>query len=826
MKIFLGFLAGIMLYGSVFAQDFSSAVTPKDSLIKLSEFLEYDFLPFYEKCERPKIGLALSGGSALGFAHIGVLEMLDSLKLPVDFVAGTSMGAIVGGLYSIGYSTEELCDLAINTNWDEIFTDTPRREQMPFFEKQNQGRYQLELKLKGFTPSVPSGLIQGQKIKLKLASLTNGYEGVESFLDFPIPFSCVAADLISAEQVVLSKGSLSASLRASMSIPTVFSPVEIDDNLLIDGGIVNNFPTDVVKDMGADFIIGLNLTYPKKTAKDYSSFLDVLDRTTDLPRINKLKQNINVANLYITEYTAGLSLMDFDDEKVPVIIDRGRVAAHENFNKLLAVKKCLEIIERKFNSDRITLHASAVVSEYPIDIDRIKQYLGIKDKGEFDKEYFIARLEELNNNGDYDSVFYSIKQVGKNEVDVRVDIKLNQPPLIHSLLISGNEMHSFAFIFNNLGFRPGERFDREIIEEKITKLYALGYFDLIYYEIGEVREKSIDLKIIVKEHPIRKLFIGMRYNDYHQLVGAISIQAASLFFPGLRSDTELQFAGLQKFSTKVYRSFHRLDIQAYPYLRVNYKNIPWSIFDRNGDKFADYKDRSWLIAAGIGIPIGNFWLFEAEYAREYMNITSDIESTNLVTNFPAWKDNLVQVNMRIDLDLLDDILFPRNGLKIDLEAEIASKRLDSDLGYTRFSAIADWYNTILGKHTFRLFGAYMIQWRDTPQYKWHSVGGPHDLVGFDYNQVYGSKFVLGRFEYRYEYRKDIFLKGIINSVFDYNLGEASDPIVGKPLIGYGVGVEFASLLGPLQVLFARGDKTPYAPGEQRSFIYFTAGYKF
>ena len=152
------------------------------------------------------MGLVLSGGGAKGFAHIGILQMLDSLNIPVDYIAGTSIGGIGGALYSIGYNGDDLESLMTDLDWDEIFTDRPPREQLPYFQKKDVGRYQLEFGLDGVKPVTPSGLIFGQKISLLFSSLTFPYEQVDNFNELPIPFRCVAVDLITGNEVVLKDG--------------------------------------------------------------------------------------------------------------------------------------------------------------------------------------------------------------------------------------------------------------------------------------------------------------------------------------------------------------------------------------------------------------------------------------------------------------------------------------------------------------------------------------------------------------------------------------------------------------------------------------------
>lgn len=226
--------------------------------------------------KNPKIGLVLSGGGALGFAHIPILKAIDSLGIPIDYIAGTSMGGIASALYSIGYSGEELEYLVKNVDWNEIFTDEPERDLKPYFIKKDDGFFQFHF---GFDENVitpPTGLIRGQKISLFLSKLTYPFEKIKDFDQLPIPFRCVAVDLLTANEVVLKSGSLSKAMRSTMAIPTIFNPVTWGDSLLIDGGLVNNVPVDVVREMGADYVIAVNVGRPLKKRSELKSMFDML----------------------------------------------------------------------------------------------------------------------------------------------------------------------------------------------------------------------------------------------------------------------------------------------------------------------------------------------------------------------------------------------------------------------------------------------------------------------------------------------------------------------------------------------------------------------
>ena len=209
--------------------------------------------------QRPRVGLALSGGGAKGFAHIGVLKVLESAGVPIDCISGTSMGSIVGALYAIGYSVDEIEAIALESDWEDIFSDAITRRDRPIEQKLVEDRYLLSLPLVGTKIGLPRGLIAGQKVSALLDRLTLPVHGQTSFRELPIPFSCVATDIVTGEAVVLDSGFLPEAIRASMAIPSAFTPVEIDGRLLVDGMLVRNFPVQDVIDLGADLVVGSKL---------------------------------------------------------------------------------------------------------------------------------------------------------------------------------------------------------------------------------------------------------------------------------------------------------------------------------------------------------------------------------------------------------------------------------------------------------------------------------------------------------------------------------------------------------------------------------------
>src|ERR1700730_3509864 len=245
-----------------------ASVSPARSLPACQE------IPASGSATRPRIGVALEGGGALGLAHVGVLQWFEEHHIPVDYVAGTSMGGLVGGFYATGMSPADLKKLIDGVDWNAILSDATPFEDLSFRRKEDQRAYPnaFILGLKNGL-SLPAGLNAGHQIGLLIDRITLPYYKSESFATLPTPFRCVATDLVSGKQVVFEEGSLAEALRSTMSIPGAFAPEHDNDRVLVDGGLVNNLPTDVVKQMGADIVIAVHLDTQPMEAKDIKSLL-------------------------------------------------------------------------------------------------------------------------------------------------------------------------------------------------------------------------------------------------------------------------------------------------------------------------------------------------------------------------------------------------------------------------------------------------------------------------------------------------------------------------------------------------------------------------
>ncbi|GGJ79951.1 patatin-like phospholipase family protein [Pseudomonas matsuisoli] len=291
---------------------------------------------------RPKVGLVLSGGAARGLSHIGVLQALEEQGIQIDAIAGTSMGAVIGGLYASGYSVNELRQLALDLDWREVLSDSPPRQDIPFRRKQDDRTFLVKQRLSfrdDGSLGLPLGAIQGQNLALTLEKLLVRSSDTRDFDRLPIPFRAVATDIANDEKVVFSKGHLPEAIRASMSIPAVFAPVEIGGRLLVDGGMVDNIPVDVAREMGVDRVIVVDIGTPLKPKKELLTVVDVLNQSiTMMTRRNSEAQlaTLEQDDVLVQPPLTGYDVTDFG--RAEQMMDAGYRAAMALKGKLSALK--------------------------------------------------------------------------------------------------------------------------------------------------------------------------------------------------------------------------------------------------------------------------------------------------------------------------------------------------------------------------------------------------------------------------------------------------------------------------------------------------------
>lgn len=303
----------------------------------ISYLLLFIFLCIPLQAERKKVGLVLGGGGAKGAAHVGVLKVLEEVGIPIDYVAGTSIGAIVGAFYATGHNAEQIDSLIRKLNWNVLLSDQMPSNNLFYQTKLKESKFALNLPLEKQI-KLPAGIISGQNIMNLFSDLTIGYHDIKSFNELPIPFACVATDMSQGKSVVLSSGSLPLAMRASMSIPGLFTPVLLDSMVLVDGGVLNNLPTNVVKEMGADITIGVDLSTPPPPNSELTTFNGMLNKLIDMMGTSEYEKNKAALDLCLHPNLGTFGTLSFNPTAIDSLYQYGIAVAKAHMPELLAIK--------------------------------------------------------------------------------------------------------------------------------------------------------------------------------------------------------------------------------------------------------------------------------------------------------------------------------------------------------------------------------------------------------------------------------------------------------------------------------------------------------
>ena len=366
-----------------------------------------------------KLGLVLSGGGAKGFAHIGVLKVLEEEDIPITIISGNSIGTIVGALYSIGYSAQDIEDFVRAQDWEMLLLDRiPRKLKTPFKQNYEQ-KYllQFDLNTKSKKLSLPSGYVKGNNILNLFSGITASIQDSIHFSDLPIPFSCVAYNLETGKEELLNHGHLPTAMLSSMAIPGAFSPVNFNGMNLVDGGVINNFPVDIAKDMGADIIIGVDLQQEKDEDFQFESFTSILRGIVDQIEVEKHNSNIELADVVINPELKDVSTFDFKASAVDSIMKKGEMAARKQMPKIKELISGRNIKRnnkdiRYSHVDEWLIREIILEEEYQDDFKFISSTLNITPNSVYTTSEIDEAIKRLYGYGNFEMVNYKLKPNG------------------------------------------------------------------------------------------------------------------------------------------------------------------------------------------------------------------------------------------------------------------------------------------------------------------------------------------------------------------------------------------------------------------------------
>lgn len=686
--------------------------------------------------KRPKIGLALSGGGARGFAHLGVLKVLEELRIPIDYIAGTSMGSVIGGLYAMGYTAQELSDIILTVNWSEIFSGAPDRKTLFFQQKKQTSRFLLEIGLNGLVPEIPSGLSAGEKISNLFSLLTASAGGVNNFDQLPIPFRAVATDLVTGQEVILdgSQLSLAESMRASMAVPFLFTPIEAGEQLLVDGGLVKNLPIDVVKSMGADIVIAVNVSAPLRNKDELRSLAAIIDQTVSLQIVHSTVQQLVQADVVITPDLSAFSAADFTQARA--LIQQG-VEAVQN--------------------QRVQLQAA------------------------------IAGVEH------------------NHALPLQVVRQRKNTLTIEDVIIEGNANTSDLSLLQEVGITPGETVQMSDLEERIKRIFGVGFFESVRFGVEPGKRGGEVLRIRVKEQELNRLRLGFHFNEKEKGVGLVGLNIQPWRERNALLATELQFGSILNLQVS-YLHYRLSETGFFLQPRVFYQDDFQRIF-ANQRQIGEFKHRAGGVELALGNTFRNFGEVIARYRWEASSFTPDSRRQTL----PRFRGNIGRIALTSRLDTFDQWPFPSSGSALRLTYEAADETLGGDTDFMKATMEYQQMFSPSKRHAFSV-GARLGSALGTslPVVEDFLFGGRESFLGFAREELRGAHLGVVSLGYRYRlfdlpvglghgvYVNAAFNTGNVwRSLDELNdhfrlrhgggLGLALDTIVGPVLLDYGVG---------------------------------------
>jgi len=559
---------------------------------------------------RPKVGLVLSGGGAKGFAHIGVLKVLEEAGIPIDYIGGTSMGSIIGSMYAIGYDAKTLEKAVVQLDWDELLSDHTSHRSLSMLEKEQDSRYFLSFPIHGRKIELPEGIMSGHSIYKYFTRLTWNVHNVRDFSQFHIPFLCVASDIETGQSVTLQHGNLPDALRASMAIPSAFTPVELDGKLLVDGGLVNNLPVEEVLKMGADIIIAVDVQEPFYRKDDLTSITKILQQAGKFLRAPANIRNRQLANILITPQMDGFSVSSFTHSDS--IIKRGELAARD------ILPKIKELI--KFSN---TTSTQKILSVSTIDNDTIfitdLKIIGLK---KVSNGLVIGKLKfEVPAKVTFKALEEGLDRVYGSQYFERISYMLEPYNSGNRLVITVSEQKAIMF-------RVGLHYDNDynaaiLLNTTIRNFYKNGSTLLLDARLSENPKLSASFFIDKGWMPSPWLFvqfnnsevvqdsIGKRIASFNYSEGLLSIGTQS--FP---SNAVGMGGAIQAEISSIRSKISPIDFQNVDYRFLNYFGyfkfdyLDRTIYPRSGLQFYaegklltqidDYDDRKKMSPAFVG----------------------------------------------------------------------------------------------------------------------------------------------------------------------------------------------------------------------------------
>lgn len=753
---------------------------------------------------RPTVALVLSGGGAKGAATVGVLKYLEQYDLPVDMVVGTSIGGLVGGMYSMGYDADYLEALFKNMDWSEALSDKVDRSYIPYSRIRYKEKYLLSFPfyykeddyknfIKGDMPfaagrsreihlgagegedlsslargslmgSLPSGFVFGQNVNQIITSRTVGYSDSTDFFKLPIPFACVATDMASGRAKIWHDGSINLAMRSTMSIPGLFAPVRTGGMVLVDGGMRNNFPVNIAREMGADIIIGVDLSDTNPSADEIQNLGDILMSTMNLFDDDAFNMNIHNVDVRIHPDLKGYNMLSFNRTAVDTMYVRGYKAAEEMKPQLDAVRHRLGKARRRLN--------------------------------------------------------------GKPAVDLNA-----HPVLIEGIDIVGVGEKEAEYIRSKMYVKPGSIADKRTIESDVATIFGTGAYDYVTYELRG-KEEPYRLRILCKRGPMHQIGLGVRIDSKEIVALLLNLGLNTHAMQGHSLDLTARISTnpyLDVLYTYKAPKLSTLNVRA----NIAYTNS--SSFLENQAGFVNLAMLHGLLEAYFSNMKWSFFDVKVGLRNQYFNAYSAASSQILEQKGSPLRGgkrfNIPSVFVDGRVETLDNGYFPSRGISAGIRGQLATDWLTSGLEKNHLFGIVSLDGTFpFGTERLTFIpqvAARFVFGQEVPFpltnmlggiYRGHYMDHQIPFVGMNDVALVDDHLMMLRLDARYCFAKNHYASVMGNAAYSFDGFNVFTQ--GQMLYGLGLGYGFNTIAGPLRAQLHWSSLT------KRVGIYLSFGYNF
>lgn len=699
-----------------------------------------------ETPKKPRIGLVLSGGGAKGLAHIGVLKVIDSLGIKIDHIGGTSMGAIIGGMYASGYTGKQLDSIFKTLTIDDLVQDNIPRKSKVLINKRNDDIYALVLPFKKLKLETPNALSKGLYNFNFLSKISYHVRKTRDFTKLPIPFFCIATDIETGQEVILDSGVFPQALVASSSIPTIFHPIEIEGRLLVDGGVINNYPVERLRELGADFIIGVDVQEELKTREDLQGITTIFSQISNFNTQGQMESKRKLTDIYIKPDIKGFNVLSFENGKK--IIENGETAAKIFLSELAVFEN------KNYKKPELALAKDSIYVGN-IRFTELKNYtrayvlgkLRFKPNSKISFQDFQNGIQNLNNTQNFSSVRYQF-----NEKDVFITLKENRVNTFLKFALHYDELYKSGALIN------------------ITHKKLLSKNDMVSMDIVLGDNFRYDFNYLIDNGYHFSFGVSSTLNQFNKNVNNVfgiqnflnnNFEKINLDYSSLNNRIFIQTVFLRKYNIGGGLEFENLTLKSdnLPQSNKTIENSNYLSFfgylnhDTFDNKF--FPNKGWYFKSNF-----NYYFDSSNYTNEFTKFS--IAKADMAIAFSPIKNGSV-------------ILQNEGGFKV---------------GYSSLP----YFDFVLGGYGFK----------DTNNI--HSFYG-YDFLGISGNSYVKAS---ATFDYEFYKKNHINLTYNASIVGNFIFNSTKTWLNKPSFTGFGLGYGLETLIGPVEVKYTWSPETHFS----------------